>query len=133
VGTAALVRSYYPHLSAAGVVHRLEVTADQPGVTLPDPQVGYGTVDPYTAVTTVLPEESGGLPPNVPPARPLHLPPLRPPDTWPVTAALLICLGVVTGLLAGGAAHIRRHGRRRNWQPAPTESWQEPAAGRSGP
>ena len=45
-GTAALVRSYYPQLSAAEVVHRLEVTADRPGVTLPDPQVGYGTVDP---------------------------------------------------------------------------------------
>ena len=133
-GTAALVRSYYPHLSAAGVVHRLEVTADQPGVALPDPQVGYGTVDPYTAVTTVLPEESGGLPPNVPPARPLHVPPLRPPDTWPVTAALLICLGVVTGLATGGAAaHIRRHGRRRNWQPAPTGIWHKPAGGRQGP
>jgi len=129
-GTAAFVRSYYPHLSAAGVVHRLEVTADQPGATLPDPQVGYGTVDPYTAVTTVLPEESGGLPPNVPPARPLHLPPLRPPDTWPVTTAVLICMVVVAGLLAGGAAaHIRRHGRRRDWQPAPTGIWQEPAAG----
>jgi membrane-anchored mycosin MYCP len=117
-GTAALVRSYYPHLSAAGVVHRLEVTADQPGVTLPDPQVGYGTVDPYTAVTTVLPEESGGLPPNVPPALPLHLPPVKAPDTWPVTAALITCMVVVAGLLAGGAiASIRRHGRRRNWQP----------------
>jgi membrane-anchored mycosin MYCP len=118
-GTAALVRSYYPHLSAASVVQRLELTADQPGVTLPDPQVGYGIVDPYTAVTTVLPEESGGLAPNVPPARPLHLPPLKPPDTWPVTAALLICVGVIAGLIVGGAAaHIRRQGRRRNWQPA---------------
>ena len=73
-GTAALVRSYYPQLSAAAVVHRLEVTADRPGVTLPDPQVGYGTVDPYTAVTTVLPEESGGLPPKVPAPRPIRLP-----------------------------------------------------------
>lgn len=118
-GTAALIRSYYPRLSAAAVVHRVEVTADQPGVTLPDPQVGYGTVDPYTAVTTVLPEESGGLPPNVPVARPLHLPPLRPPDAWPVTAAILICVVVIAGLLAGGAAaHIRRHGRSRDWRPA---------------
>jgi hypothetical protein len=82
----------------------------------------------------VLPEESGGLPPNVPPARPLQLPPLRPPDTWPVTAALLICLGVVARLLAGGAAaHIRRHGRRRDWQPAPTGIWQKPAAGPASP
>ncbi len=133
-GTAALVRSYYPKLSAAAVVHRLEVTADQPGVTLPDPQVGYGTVDPYTAVTTVLPEESGGLPPAVPAARPLHLPPLRRPDTWPVTAAILLCLGVGCGLLAGAAAaHIRRHGRSRNWQPAQSGIWQTPSAGRPSP
>ena len=39
----------------------------------------------------------------------------------------------LVGKAGGAAAHIRRHGRRRNWQPAPTESWQEPAAGRSGP
>jgi membrane-anchored mycosin MYCP len=119
-GTAALVRSYYPQLSAAAVVHRLEVTADRPGVTLPDPQVGYGTVDPYTAVTTVLPEESGGLPPTVPSPPPLRLPVVKPPDTWPANAAVLLCLGVVAVLLAGAAAaHIRRHGQRRNWRPAP--------------
>jgi hypothetical protein len=90
-------------------VHRLEVTADQPGATLPDPQVDCGTVDPYPAVTTVLPEESGGLPPNVPPAWPLHVPPLKPP------------------------AHIRRHGRRRDWQPAPAGIWPKPAARPASP
>jgi membrane-anchored mycosin MYCP len=117
-GTAALVRSYYPNLSAAAVVHRLEVTADQPGTPLPDPQVGDGIVDPYTAVTTVLAEEFGDLPPTIPFARPMHLPPPRPPDTWPVTAALLICGVLAAGLATGGAAaNIRRHGRLRNWQP----------------
>jgi membrane-anchored mycosin MYCP len=116
-GTAALVRSYYPQLSAAAVVHRLEVTADQPGTTLPDPQVGYGIVDPYTALTTVLPEESGGQAPKVPPAPAIHLPPQVPPDTWPLTAALIVCGLVVAGLLTGAiAAHIVRHGRRRGWQ-----------------
>jgi membrane-anchored mycosin MYCP len=119
-GTAALVRSYYPQLSAAAVVHRLEVTADRPGVTLPDPQVGFGTVDPYTAVTTVLPEESGGQAPRVPAPPPLRLPAVKPPDTWPANAAILLCLGVVAILLIGAAAaHIRRHGQRRNWRPAP--------------
>lgn len=119
-GTAALVRSYYPQLSAAAVVHRLEMTADRPGVTLPDPQVGYGTVDPYTAVTTVLPEESGGQAPKVPAPPPLRLPVVKPPDTWPATAAILLCVGIVAVLLIGAAAaHIRRHGQRRNWRPAP--------------
>jgi membrane-anchored mycosin MYCP len=117
-GTAALVRSYYPHLSAAGVVHRLEVTADQPGTALPDPQVGYGTVDPYTAVTTVLPEESGGRAPAIPPAKKLHLAPQPVPDTWPLTSAFIVCGLVLTGLLAGGvAAHAARHGRSRGWRP----------------
>jgi type VII secretion-associated serine protease mycosin len=122
-GTAALVRSYHPQLSAVQVVHRLEVTADRPGVTLPDPQVGYGTVDPYTAITTVLPEESGGLPPKVPAPRPIRLPAVKPPDTWPATAAIGICAGVIAALLIGGAAaHIRRHGQRRNWRPAPDKA-----------
>ncbi|HVT67301.1 MAG TPA: S8 family serine peptidase, partial [Trebonia sp.] len=37
-GTAALVRSYYPSLSAAQVVRRLESTADQSGISAPDPE-----------------------------------------------------------------------------------------------
>jgi membrane-anchored mycosin MYCP len=116
-GTAALVRSYYPQLSAAAVVHRLEVTADQPGTTLPDPQVGYGIVDPYTALTTVLPEESGGQAPKVPPAPAIHLPPQIPPDTWPLTGALIVCGLVAAGLLTGASAvHIVRHGRRQGWR-----------------
>jgi hypothetical protein len=60
-------------------------------------------------MTTVLMAEPSALAASekvlasaaIPPARPLRLPPLRPPDAWPVTAALLICLGVVAGLLAG--------------------------------
>jgi type VII secretion-associated serine protease mycosin len=116
-GTAALVRSYYPDLSAAGVVQRLEVTAEQPGTSLPDPEVGYGIVDPYTAVTTVLPAESGGQAPAVPPAPVIHLAPQPPPDTWPLTGAFLVCGIVLAGLLAAGiSAHVVRHGRRRGWR-----------------
>jgi len=61
-GTAALVRSYYPGLSAAQVVRRLELTADPPGTAVPSPEVGDGIVSPYNAVTTILPQESGGQP-----------------------------------------------------------------------
>lgn len=110
-GTAALVRSFYPHLTAAQVVHRLEATADQPGTALPDPQVGYGIVDPYTAVTTVLPEESGGAAPKAPPARIPHLS-RQTPHTWPVTAALIVCGVVVIVVVAGASTvHIMRSGR----------------------
>jgi membrane-anchored mycosin MYCP len=66
------------------------VTADQPGTAWPDPQVGYGIVDPYTAVTTVLPEESGGRAPAIPPAKKLHLAPQPVPDTWPLTGVVVL-------------------------------------------
>ncbi|HEY2575895.1 MAG TPA: S8 family serine peptidase [Streptosporangiaceae bacterium] len=117
-GTAALVRSYYPRLSQARVVQRLEATANPPGDALPDPQVGYGIVAPYTAVTTVLPGESGGSAPLLSPAPSVHLaPPVR-PDRWPITAALLICAGIAVGLVVCVAgSHILRHGRRRGWRP----------------
>ena len=121
--TAALVRSYYPGLSAAQVVHRLEVTAAQPATTLPDPQVGYGIVDPYTAITTVLPEESGGLTPGTPAPPSLKLARPAPPDTWPLTAALIVCGAAAVGLVAAiAAAHIVPHGRRRRWRPPPASA-----------
>jgi membrane-anchored mycosin MYCP len=114
---AALVRSYYPQLTAAQVVHRLEATADPPGTAPPSPEVGYGEIDPYTAVTTVLSEESGGLAPAAAP-RAVRLPPLRPADTWPVTAGLIACGAVAVLLITVlAAADIARHGRRRGWRP----------------
>jgi len=117
-GTAALVRAYYPQLTAAQVVHRMEATADPPGTVMPSPGTGYGVVDPYTAVTTVLSEEHGG---QAPTAAPSSTPRLRPPrqaDTWPVTAAMIACGVIVVALImALSAAHITRHGRRRGWRP----------------
>lgn len=59
-GVVALVRAYRPGLSAAQVRHRLEATADHPAATMPDPEFGFGTVNPLAAVSAVLPEESGG-------------------------------------------------------------------------
>jgi len=116
-GTAALVRSYYPQLSEAQVVQRLEATANPPGDSLPDPQVGYGIVAPYTAVTTMLPAESGASAPPAPPAREPHLPPLARPDTWPGVAALLVSVVLAVGLITGVTGmHILRHGRRRHWR-----------------
>jgi type VII secretion-associated serine protease mycosin len=78
-GVAALVRAYRPELDAAQVKRRLERTADHPGTTLPDPQLGWGVVNPYAAVATDLPDELGnatatavGRPaPIKPPAKPV--------------------------------------------------------------
>jgi hypothetical protein len=58
-GTAALVDSYRGNLAPADLIHLLDATAVHPGTTLPDPNLGYGVVDPYAALTTVLPGEEG--------------------------------------------------------------------------
>ncbi|GAA4217900.1 type VII secretion-associated serine protease mycosin [Actinocatenispora rupis] len=60
-GTAALVRSYRPDLSADEVARRLEATADHPADGRDD-TVGYGVVNPYRAVTAVLGSPGGAAP-----------------------------------------------------------------------
>jgi membrane-anchored mycosin MYCP len=57
-GEAALVRSKYGDLTAAQVVRRIEASADRVGATAPDPTYGYGLIDPYAAVTMVIPDEA---------------------------------------------------------------------------
>lgn len=58
-GTAALVRSYHPGLTAGEVRRRLESTADHPPAVMPDPQYGWGLVNPLAAVTALVPGEGG--------------------------------------------------------------------------
>jgi membrane-anchored mycosin MYCP len=53
-GVAALVRSKYPELNAAQVMHRLTATAHN-GARAPSNVVGAGTVDPVAALTWELP------------------------------------------------------------------------------
>jgi membrane-anchored mycosin MYCP len=109
-GTAALVRSYYPGLSAAQVVSRMEATASAPGIQIPDAAVGYGTIDPYTAVTEML--GTAAASPVAPVPEP-HLPPRTRADTWPLTATALIGLLVMIGLIGAAAGrHIRRSARQ---------------------
>ncbi|WP_431878345.1 type VII secretion-associated serine protease mycosin [Amycolatopsis sacchari] len=119
-GTAALVRSYHPQLSAAQVRHRLEVTANHPAAALPDPALGWGTVNPQAAVTAVLPEEgaAGATVVAPPPARAAAAP-VR-DEVGPVLAILGVLALVV---LIPGAVMVSRlsaAGRRRGWRPART-------------
>jgi membrane-anchored mycosin MYCP len=125
---AALVRSYYPQLTARQVSHRLEVTADRPGTSVPDPQVGYGMADPYAAVTAVLPEEWGARA-AAPDVTILRLPPRRVPDTWQLTAALLV-LGVSVALVTVVvfAVRLAARGHRRRWRPSEWPVISAPAA-----
>ncbi|MFD9888094.1 type VII secretion-associated serine protease mycosin [Amycolatopsis sp. NPDC059027] len=117
-GTAALVRAYRPTLSAAQVKHRLLATATHPAAKLPDPALGWGTVNPMAAVTAVLPEEgAAGIAAVVPPgARGVGVVPHD--ELGPVLAVAgvfgALCL-VLTVLLL---TRVYRSGRKRRWRPA---------------
>lgn len=57
-GTAALIRAYHPDLTVDQLIRRLRMTADRPaGTNVPDPAVGWGVINPFKAVTAVIPEE----------------------------------------------------------------------------
>jgi membrane-anchored mycosin MYCP len=115
-GVAALVRAYHPDLSAAQVKRRLELTADHPGTTLPDPAMGWGVVNPYAAVTTDLPEERGVIAeaPDPAPIAPLAK---QVPDTWARDNAMTFgALAGVAALIIIGLAVVLPRGARRGWQ-----------------
>ncbi|AXO32887.1 type VII secretion-associated serine protease mycosin [Micromonospora sp. B006] len=111
-GVAALVRAAHPDISTAEIAHRLTRTADNP----PDghnADVGYGMVNPYRAVTSLLGTRAdpplGAMPPPAPPTDPL---------AWQRTVAIWVA--VVGGLLAGVLLTLRPilvRGRRRGWRP----------------
>ncbi|WP_410663442.1 type VII secretion-associated serine protease mycosin [Amycolatopsis sp. lyj-84] len=116
-GTAALVRAYHRDLDAAGVRDRLRATAIPPAAAVPDPALGWGTVDPVAAVTEVLPGKSGAL---------IRPPDLRPPP--PAATEELHTVLAVAGVLAaiGGSfvlvwlARLVGSAHRRRWRPART-------------
>ncbi|BBY03897.1 mycosin-3 [Mycobacterium seoulense] len=110
-GVAALVRSKYPDLNAAQVVHRLTATAHN-GARAPSNVVGAGSVDPVAALTWQLP--TGNQPPPGAPVKPVAVPPApAPQDTTPRTVALagtaaLAVLVAVAGAVAATATRRRK-------------------------
>ncbi|WP_203912085.1 type VII secretion-associated serine protease mycosin [Rhizocola hellebori] len=65
--TAALIRSRWPQMSAANVVQRLIVTADDTGSPGRDDSFGFGIVDPFGALTADVPEVLTNPLDNTPP------------------------------------------------------------------
>ncbi|MDH6707594.1 membrane-anchored mycosin MYCP [Kitasatospora sp. MAA19] len=113
-GTAALALAYRPDLTPARLADRLRATAYHPGTALPDPHLGYGTVDPLAALSTPLPGDATATPR---PALTVSLVQAPPPDPAPHQAAL-IAGGTVAGVtLIVGAALMCTAGRRRAWRP----------------
>jgi membrane-anchored mycosin MYCP len=116
-GVAALVRSAYPTMSGAEVVKRIEATADH-AAGAADPHLGWGTVNPYAAVTEVLPGEAGAQA-AVPSPSPVSAP--KPvPDTGAHAAArtadLVAFGGVAAAIAVAGAAAALPGARRRRWR-----------------
>lgn len=114
-GVAALVRSYYPKLSVPQVIRRIEATADQPPGKLPTPGLGWGEVNPYAAITAVLPKQEG----EQAPARTTVAGPPRPPArSGSGQAAMGVAVGgsalAVLILLCG---QVVARGKRRGWRP----------------
>jgi subtilisin family serine protease len=111
-GVAALVRAAYPDLSPQQVADRLNQTADNP----PDghnAQVGYGVINPYRAVATLLGTRTdppaGSLPAPATPHDPLN---------WQRTAAIwAAAIGALLAALLLAARPILVRGRRRGWRP----------------
>ncbi|MET7960429.1 type VII secretion-associated serine protease mycosin [Micromonospora zamorensis] len=121
-GAAALVRAAYPDLSPQQVAERLERTADNPPEGH-NADIGYGMVNPYRAVSSLLGTRTN------PPAVAVPMPaaqddPLgwqRPAAIWAATVG-----GLLTVLLLIARPIVTR-GRRRGWRPG--RRTDSPAAG----
>jgi membrane-anchored mycosin MYCP len=112
-GVVALVRAYRPDLDAASVVDRVLRTADHPAGGW-DPDVGYGVVNPYWAVTSI-----SGTAERAEGAAPVAVAPQKPDssDGVRVAAMWIAAGGVLAGLLTLLSVPVVRRGRRRGWRP----------------
>ncbi|GAA2464162.1 type VII secretion-associated serine protease mycosin [Winogradskya humida] len=105
-GAAALVRSRFPELSAAEVVHRLTATATDAGDPGRDDSYGYGRLNIVAALTANVPAapasaHSETTPPSTAEALPQRFPKRTSPlvITGTAAAAVLILGGLVLTLM----------------------------------
>jgi type VII secretion-associated serine protease mycosin len=120
-GVAALVRAYHPKLSAAQVIARIEATADHPPGPLPSTSLGWGEINPYAAVTAVLPSEAG--PVTAPAPGQVQLPASASPGNAAASgrAAIIGVTGVGMAALILASTAVVSRGRRRGWRPGTAE------------
>ncbi|MCX2731492.1 type VII secretion-associated serine protease mycosin [Saccharopolyspora sp. NFXS83] len=118
-GTAALIRSYYPHLTAPQIKQRLEITANHPPTQLPDPALGWGTVNVTAAVASVVNGEGsdGSI---VVPRSPAAAYVEPPDEIGPMLATVFTIMAAVGIALAVLTVRLSTSGHRRGWQAART-------------
>lgn len=106
-------------LAPAEVRRRLELTADRPAGAVPDPQLGYGTVNPVNAVFGPFPVARApqSSAPATPAPAPLEVP--APRDLRPVVIAVGVGSAALLAL-AGGVviSEALPAMRRRRYHPA---------------
>lgn len=123
-GVAALVRAAHPDLGPEQVADRLTRTADSPPEGK-NAEVGYGVVNPYRAVASLLGSRTD------PPAGAMPTPPsTADPLAWQGTVALWVAAvaALVAGLLLS-VKPIMVRGRRRGWRPGRRTSEADATAG----
>lgn len=111
-GVAALVRSAYPDLNPEQVAERLERTADNPPEGH-NADIGYGVVNPYRAVSSLLGTRAN------PPAGAVPAPAVSDdPLGWQRSAAIwAAAIGGLLTLLLLIVRPILTRGRKRGWRP----------------
>lgn len=117
-GVVALMKVEFPTLTPAQIRRRLELTAIRPGLDVPDPQMGYGMIDPVAALTKIVPADVNPKP-KVPGGQVIpDLPPPATPDNTARNLALL-SFGIAAGLALATLAFVTvyRRGKARGWQP----------------
>lgn len=124
---ALLIDQYDGDITPAEVKRRIELTADESGHDLPDDKYGWGVVNPYAAVTEMLPEQTATEQNG---KRERVLPILKsqaPPDHTVRNAAVAVTVGgIALVLLTIGGVSAYRRGRARGWRPGLPQASDQP-------
>ncbi|GHJ48464.1 type VII secretion-associated serine protease [Catellatospora sp. TT07R-123] len=113
-GAVALIRSKYPDMPAAEVIHRLTATATDKGPKGRDDQYGYGVLNLVAALTANVPPLTPVAAPSTPPSAPPSTNAEAPADD-PLNLGILLAglagLLVLVALVVGAVILAGRRGR----------------------